>query len=50
MEIFEPTEHYIQGIIRHLPSNAGKFDPLGGCSRHHFERLSSNEAPGFDTN
>jgi hypothetical protein len=27
MEIFEPTEHYIQGIIRHLPSYAGKFDP-----------------------
>jgi hypothetical protein len=27
MEIFEPTEHYIQGIIRHLPSYASKFDP-----------------------
>ena len=27
MEIFEPTEHYIQGIIQHLPSYAGKFDP-----------------------
>jgi hypothetical protein len=27
MEIFEPTEHYIRGIIRHLPSYAGKFDP-----------------------
>ena len=24
MEIFEPTEHYIQGIIRHLPSYAGE--------------------------
>ena len=27
MEIFEPTEHYIQGIIQHLPSYAGKLDP-----------------------
>jgi hypothetical protein len=24
--------------------------PLGVISRHHFEQLSSNEAPGFDTN
>jgi hypothetical protein len=24
--------------------------PLGGCSRHHFEWLDSNEVPGFDTN
>jgi hypothetical protein len=23
---------------------------LGVISRHHFERLSSNEAPGSDTN
>jgi hypothetical protein len=23
---------------------------LGGCSRHHFERLGSNEVPGSDTN
>jgi hypothetical protein len=22
----------------------------GGCSRHHFERLGSNEVPGSDTN
>jgi hypothetical protein len=29
---------------------AGPDLPLGGCSRHHFERLGSNEAPGFDTN
>jgi hypothetical protein len=21
--------------------------PLGGCSRHHFERLGSNEAPAL---
>jgi hypothetical protein len=24
--------------------------PLGGCSRHHFEWLDSNEVPGFDAN
>ena len=27
MDIFEPTERYIGGIIRHLPSYASKFDP-----------------------
>jgi hypothetical protein len=27
MEIFEPTKHYIQGIIQHLPLYAGKFYP-----------------------
>jgi hypothetical protein len=26
---------------------AGPGLPLGGCSRHHFERLSSNEAPAL---
>jgi hypothetical protein len=29
---------------------AGPDLPLGGCSRHHFEWLDSNEAPGSDTN
>jgi hypothetical protein len=29
---------------------AGFHLPLGGCSRHHFELLDSNEVPGFDTN
>jgi hypothetical protein len=29
---------------------AGPDFPLGGCSRRYFERLGSNEAPGFDTN
>ena len=27
MDIFDPTERYIGGIIQHLPSYAGKFDP-----------------------
>jgi hypothetical protein len=27
MKIFEPTKHYIQGIIQHLPSYGHKFDP-----------------------
>jgi hypothetical protein len=26
---------------------AGPELPLGGCSRHHFERLSSNEEPAL---
>ena len=37
----------------HFPYNglvAGLHLPLGVISRHHFERLGSNEAPGFDTN
>jgi hypothetical protein len=29
---------------------AGFHLPLGVISRHHFERLGSNEAPGSDTN
>jgi hypothetical protein len=29
---------------------AGHHLLLGVISRHHFERLGSNEAPGFDTN
>jgi hypothetical protein len=29
---------------------AGPDLPHGGCSRHHFERLGSNEVPGSDTN
>jgi hypothetical protein len=29
---------------------AGFHFPLGGCSRHHFELLDSNEVSGFDTN
>jgi hypothetical protein len=29
---------------------AGHHLLLGVISRHHFERLSSNEAPGSDTN
>jgi hypothetical protein len=29
---------------------AGLHLPLGVISRHHFERLGSNEAPGFDIN
>ena len=27
MDIFDPTERYIGGIIQHLPSYASKFDP-----------------------
>jgi hypothetical protein len=27
MEFFEPTQLYIQAIIQHLSSFAGKFDP-----------------------
>jgi hypothetical protein len=27
MDIFDPTERYIGGIIQHLPSYTGKFDP-----------------------
>jgi hypothetical protein len=29
---------------------AGPDLPHGGCSRHHFERLGSNEVPSSDTN
>jgi hypothetical protein len=29
---------------------AGPDLPHGGCSRHHFERLGSNEVLGSDTN
>jgi hypothetical protein len=29
---------------------AGFHIPLGGFSRHHFELLDSNEAPGSNTN